>query len=98
MQDFLGIINFFHRFIPNTSAIMWPLYVSTKGKAKLVTWSEDMVNAFSLVKHSLATATLLILPQAVSPMSITVDASNIAIGGVLEQFINDQWRPLAFFS
>ena len=77
---------------------MWPLYSSTKGKVKLVTWSEDMVNAFSLVKHSLATAILLLHPQAVAPTSITMDASNIAVGGVLEQFINDQWRPLTFFN
>ena len=63
-----------------------------------MTWSEDMVNVFSLVKHSLATAALLVYPQAVAPTSITVDASDIAVGRILEQFINDQWRPLAFFN
>ena len=30
--------------------------------------------------------------------SITVDASSTAVGGALEQYINGQWQPLAFFS
>ena len=60
MQEFLGMNNFFQMVYPQSVVIMRPIYASTKGKAKLVTWFEDMVNPFSLVKPSLATATLLV--------------------------------------
>ena len=33
-----------------------------------------------------------------APTALTVDASDTAAGGVLEQFAKGQWRPLAFFS
>ena len=32
------------------------------------------------------------------PTAVTVDASDLAIGGILEQFTDGLWRPLAFFS
>ena len=58
-----------------------------------------MLTAFSATKQALAAATLLVHPHASAPTSITVDASNIAVGGVLEQLLEGQWRrPLAFFS
>ena len=33
-----------------------------------------------------------------SETDLTVDASDLAIGGVLEQRIDGKWKPLAFFS
>ena len=33
-----------------------------------------------------------------APTALIVDASDKAVGGVLEQFAKRQWRPLAFFS
>ena len=36
--------------------------------------------------------------QKVTPPAFTVDASDVAIGAVLEQFTNGAWQPLAFFS
>lgn len=43
-------------------------------------------------------ATLLAHPLSSGKYSITTDASTIAIGSVLEQLENNQWKPLAFFS
>ena len=77
---------------------MQPLFTSTKGKTKIVEWSQDMLTAFSAAKQTLAAATLLVHPHATAPTSITVDASNIAVGGVLEQLLKGQWQPLAFIS
>ena len=33
-----------------------------------------------------------------SPISLTTDVSNIAIGAVLEQRVGQVWKSLAFFS
>ena len=41
---------------------------------------------------------MLVHPQQHAPTCITTDASNRAVGAVLEQFINGQWKPIPFFS
>ena len=41
---------------------------------------------------------LLIHPSNTATTCLTVDASNLAVGGVLEQFLDGNWKPLAFFS
>ena len=40
---------------------------------------------------------LLVHPVDGATIVLTVDASNVALGGVLEHAIDGQWRPLAFF-
>ena len=47
---------------------------------------------------SLSAAAMLVHPQQNVPTCITTDASNSAVGGVLEQFIDGQWKPISFFS
>ena len=54
--------------------------------------------AFQRTKEALASATMLVHPRADAPTAVTVDASDIAVGGVLQQLTDDVWRPLAFFS
>lgn len=98
LQEFLGMVNFYHRFVPGAAGIMRPLFSATTGKAKVVTWTPEMDTAFQRTKEALATATMLVHPHMDAPTSITVDASDIAIGGVLEQLVDNVWQPLAFFS
>jgi hypothetical protein len=57
-----------------------------------------MEKAFTSVKKTIATASLLVPPQKDAVTSVSVDMSDIAVGGVLEQRIDGQWKPLAFFS
>jgi len=79
---------------------MQPLYsaVSQKAKLKLVDWSSDKVDAFTEAKQSLAEAAMLVHPRSDAPTALTVDASDQAVGAVLEQLIEGTWKPLAFFS
>ena len=57
-----------------------------------------MVQAFNATKQALADATMLVHPQHDAPIALSADASDTAVGGVLEQFVSDTWQPLAFFS
>ncbi|EFA12902.2 Retrovirus-related Pol polyprotein from transposon opus-like Protein [Tribolium castaneum] len=52
----------------------------------------------SCVKHDLAQAMLLIHPTATDTISLTVDASDFAMGAVLEQNQGGSWKLLSFFS
>ena len=98
LQRFLGMINYYRRFIPNAAAHLSPLFEALKGKPKSLTWTPECQTAFETTKEALAVATLLHHPLPGAPLSLTTDASNQAIGGVLEQFGPNGWEPLAFWS
>ena len=98
LQQFIGLINFYNRFVPNAADIMRPLYKALEGKPKELIWNEQREEAFNQAKEALAAATMLVHPKLNSPIVLTVDASDLAVGGVLEQWIEGFWRPLAFFS
>ena len=61
-------------------------------------WTERAQGAFQAAKEALATATLLSHPQPNAPLAIMSDASDIAVGAVLQQRIGDQWHPISYFS
>ena len=61
-------------------------------------WNESANSAFIESKQILANATLLVHPDHAAPLNITCDDSDFAIGGVLQQYINNVWQPLSFFS
>lgn len=98
LQEFLGMVNFYHRFMSCAARIMQPLYDAVSSKKKLVEWTEVRETAFAQAKESLSNAAMLIHPQADAPTALTVDASDQAVGGVLEQLSEGKWQPLAFFS
>ena len=92
------MVNFYHRFIPAAAQLLAPLYaaLSTKNKSsKLLQWSEVMEQAFKFAKTKLSNATMLVHPHPSAITSLTVDASDTAVGAVLQ---HDCWQPLAFFS
>ena len=102
LQRFLGMVNYYHRFMPNIAQKLIPLHKavgdkSKKGK-KTIEWSEDCDKAFLDAKDALANAVLLSHPGRDAETTLTVDASDVAMGGVLEQKVNGKFRPISFFS
>ena len=98
LQRFLGMINYYHRFIPHIADTLAPLHAQASGKGQTIEWSTDCQLAFERAKQALKDAALLHHPQANSPTSLTSDASNVAIGAQLEQLQGQSWVPMAFFS
>ena len=74
------------------------LFEALTGKPKTLVWDETVVKAFHDTKKAFAEATLLTHPRHDVPISLTTDASDQAVGAVLQQFVNGSWEPLAFFS
>ena len=100
LKEFIGLVNFYQRFIPNCATILQPLndlLKHTKKPSDPLTWSPSATDAFSTIKDSLAQASLLFHPAPDAPTAVMADASNVAVGAVLQQYVNDQWCPLAFF-
>eukprot|EP00253_Pinus_taeda_P025471 PITA_25471 len=83
---FLGLANFYHRFVLRFSHITWPLSQDTKGGAKeKFFWSESQYKEFTELKHHLCSTIVLALPDLQQPFEIETDASDYAIGVVLSQ-------------
>ena len=61
-------------------------------------WNESADFAFIKSKQILANATLLVHPDHSVPLNITWDAGDFAVGGILQQYIDNVWQPLSFFS
>ena len=66
LQAFLGVINFYHRFVPAAAQLLHPLYSALVGhptRTSLVKWSTPMNKSFHDAKTALASATLLVHPR-----------------------------------
>lgn len=94
-------MNFYHRFLPHSAELMQPLHaLLSKGKPKsqALAWTDSAVAAFDATKEALANASLLSYPQSDAPTCLMTDASDTAVGAVLQQHINGSWHPISFFS
>ena len=100
LQEFLGMVNFYNRFLPRAAQLLQPLYGALKlKKAKdQVDWTPVRIQAFEGAKAALANAALLAHPASRAPIALTTDASDVAVGAVVEQRVAGAWQPLAFFS
>ena len=56
------------------------------------------ISVFNQAKEALAQANLLSFPKPDALTSIMTDVSDIAIGAVLQQYIDNQWQPISYFS
>ena len=88
LQEFVGMVNFYRRFIPAAARMMLPLFEALTGKPKTLIWKEEMVKAFQDTKAALAEATLLTHSRHDALTALTADASDQAVGAVLQQFVN----------
>ena len=97
-QEFLGMINYYRRFIPRMADLTTPLSEILKNKPKKLTWGPDQQQAFDSIKTALSEATTLTYLDSKAPLRLTTDASKVACGAVLEQVVNGSPEPIAFFS
>lgn len=98
LQRFLGMVNYYRKWIPQAAHHASPLFDALKSKPKILAWSCERQKAFEAVKKALSAKTMLSHPRPNAPLAITSDASNIAVGAVLEQLGPEGWEPLGFFS
>lgn len=101
LRRFLGMINFYRRFIPNAAKYQSSLNTLLSGSVKgshPVHFAEAEQQAFDACKQSLCQAALLAHPNTEAKLALVTDASDTAIGAVLQQLSHASWQPLAFFS
>ena len=96
LRSFLGMANFFRRFVKGYSQIANPLTSLTR-KDRPYVWEADQQLAFDKLKTALTTAPVLAIPDwhdAETPYVLITDASYEGLAGVLMQ----KGRPIAYES
>ncbi|CAJ0590927.1 unnamed protein product [Cylicocyclus nassatus] len=83
VKRFLGMANFFRKFIPNFASIAAPLYELTKDKVKFI-WTDKQQTAFQGLRDKLTAKPCLAFPQD-KDFFMHTDGSQIAVGAALFQ-------------
>lgn len=97
LRSFLGLANYYRKFIKGSSEIARPLTDLLK-KAEVWRWSEKEQAAMEKLKQALSNAPVLLIPDPELPFELTTDASDYAIGAVLTQNQGKGHQPVAFES
>ncbi|XP_012844529.1 PREDICTED: uncharacterized protein LOC105964566 [Erythranthe guttata] len=93
LRSFLGLINYYRRFIKGYSARAAPLTDLLK-KNKTWEWPDSCQRAFEDLNAAVSQEPVLALPDFRKSFELHTDASDFAIGGVLMQ----EGHPIAFES
>ena len=97
LRQFLGMLNFYRRFISKAAQLQAPLNDLLQGNTP-VNWNPEAQVAFEQCKEGLAQAALLAHPEPDATLALVCDASDFTVGTALHQQINGGWEPLGFFS
>lgn len=97
VKSFLGLANYYRRFIAQFSIIAKPLYLLTKKDVPFA-WGKEQQQAFDRLKSDLVSAPCLYPPNFDLPFILQTDASLLGIGAVLTQIHEGVEHPIAFHS
>ncbi|XP_037520478.1 uncharacterized protein LOC119397110 [Rhipicephalus sanguineus] len=107
LREFLGLVNYYRRFIPQCATILQPLHLllsthegaakDTKDTAKSSTGRRAPKRPSKRSRDVLPTPRFS-LTRNRELQCVMVDASNVAVGAALQELIKGVWRPIAFFS
>ncbi|KAH0633374.1 hypothetical protein KY284_036160 [Solanum tuberosum] len=84
IRSFLGLADYYRRFVEGFSSIASPLTTLTQKKSKFE-WFETCEKSFQELKNRLTTAPMLTLPEGTDGFVVYCDASRVGLGCVLMQ-------------
>ncbi|GKD09785.1 reverse transcriptase domain-containing protein [Tanacetum coccineum] len=97
VRSFMGDVGFYRRFIKDFSMISKPMTQLLMKDVKF-DFSDDCKKAFNILKEKLTTAPIIISPNWNVPFELMCDASDFAVGVVLEQRIDGKFKPIYYAS
>ena len=102
VRQILGIFGFYRRFVQNYSKIAKPitdlLRNESKESRRSIEWTDEAETALNTLKDELLNRICLRFPNFNYPFEVASDASQSGLGGVLQQTIDGETRPIVFFS
>ena len=98
VRKFLGLANYYRRFVKDFAKVALPMNRLTRKDEKWK-WGEEQQAVFEQLKAVFTTRPMLATPELDKEFRVEADASNFATGGVLSVKCDDDlWRPVAFIS
>nr|XP_039266275.1 uncharacterized protein K02A2.6-like [Styela clava] len=98
LQSFLGIVNYYRKFIPAMSTIVDPFNKLLK-KGMKWNWNNDCKKAFVKLKDILVSSEVLVHYDPEKPLVLATDASSVGIGAVISHILpNGAEKPIAYAS
>ena len=98
LKSFLGLLNYYGKFVPNLSTALAPLHLLLQ-KRVAWTWGPEQQHAFNQVKSALTSDRVLAHYDPSKELILACDASPYGVGGVLSHKLEDgSERPIAFAS
>ena len=98
LQSFLGMVQYYGKFIPNLSMVLHPLYERLKADA-LWSWDSACDDAFNQCKRLLSSDTVLTHYDGSKPLILATDASPYGVGAVISHVMPDgSEKPIAYAS
>lgn len=98
VKHFLGLVNFYAKFVPNLSTVSEPLNRLTRKGVKFQ-WTKECESAVSKIKKLVSSAPVLAHFQQSLPIGLACDASKFGAGVVLfHKYPDGSERPIAFAS
>jgi len=98
VQSFLGLTNYYRKFVPDYAEIAHSLHQLAK-KGEAFVWTEERKQAFKILKLALVTPPVLGYPIVNGgQMMLDTDASLHSIGATLSQIQDGEERVIGYFS
>jgi hypothetical protein len=98
LQTYLGLLNYYHRFLPNVSGILAPLHELLR-KGVVWRWGNRQQTAFEASKRLLQSDRVLVHYQSDQELVVNCDSSGFGVGAVLSHRLSDgSERPISFAS
>ena len=95
LRSFIGLVNYYSKFLPDVSSVLAPLYRLVQ-KDKKWSWGKEQQKSFDEVKRLLTSESLLV---HYDPSKEACDASQYGLGAVLSHHgPNGQEQPVAYAS
>ena len=98
LRAYLGLINYYAKFMSNRATMLKPLHNLPRAGEKWV-WSEECESVFQESKTELLTNRVLVHYDSKRALKLDCDASQYGVGAVLSHVMdNGEERPIAFVS
>ena len=98
VQKFLGLANYYRRFMKDFAEIARPMHRLVQKQEKW-NWRSEQEEAFEKLKEIFTSEPVLAAPDLDKEMRVEVDMSDYVMGGVLlMKCEDDRWRPVAYIS
>lgn len=99
LRSFIGLLQYFRRFVKNFSEVAAPLTNLTRKSSGIQNWNDECSEAFQSLKKKLTSSPILVAPNWEKEFRCHIDAMQYSVGGTLTQLDQEgQERVVAYYS